>query len=32
MGHILHDRDLATKKMLVKKAFDALPAGGALIV
>jgi len=32
MGHILHDWDLATKKMLVKKAFDALPAGGALIV
>ncbi len=32
MGHILHDWDLATKKMLVKKAFDALPSGGALIV
>ena len=32
VGHILHDRDLATKKMLVEKAFDALPAGGALIV
>ncbi len=32
MGHILHDWDLPTKKMLVKKAFDALPPGGALIV
>ena len=32
MGHILHDWDLPTKKMLIKKAFDAIPAGGALIV
>jgi len=32
MGHILHDWDLPTKKMLVKKAFDAIPAGGAMIV
>ena len=32
MGHILHDWDLATKKMLIKKAFDAIPVGGALIV
>lgn len=32
MGHILHDWDLPTKKMLVKKAYDALPAGGALVV
>src|SRR5262245_6413904 len=32
MGHILHDWDLATKKMLVGKAYDALPAGGAFIV
>ena len=32
MGHILHDWDLPTKKMLVKKAFEALPAGGALVV
>ena len=32
MGHILHDWDLPTKKMLIGKAFDALPAGGALIV
>jgi O-methyltransferase domain/Dimerisation domain len=32
MGHILHDWDLPTKKMLLGKAFRALPAGGALIV
>jgi len=32
MGHILHDWDLPTKKMLVQKAFDAVPAGGALVV
>ena len=32
MGHILHDWDLPTKRMLIAKAFDALPAGGALIV
>jgi hypothetical protein len=32
MGHILHDWDLPTKKMLIKKAFDAIPAGGALVV
>lgn len=32
MGHILHDWDLPTKKMLIKKAFDALPANGALVV
>lgn len=32
MGHILHDWDLSTKKMLIGKAFDALPAGGALVV
>jgi len=32
MGHILHDWDLPTKKMLVKKAYDALPVGGAYIV
>ena len=32
MGHILHDWDLATKRMLIGKAFDALPRGGALIV
>jgi len=32
MGHILHDWDLPTKKMLIGKAFDAIPSGGALIV
>jgi hypothetical protein len=32
MGHILHDWDLPTKKMLIGKAFDAIPTGGALIV
>lgn len=31
MGHILHDWNLAEKKALIKKAYDALPAGGALI-
>jgi precorrin-6B methylase 2 len=32
MGHILHDWDLAEKRLLLKKAYDALPDGGALIV
>ena len=32
MGHILHDWNLEEKKMLVKKAYDALPSGGAFIV
>lgn len=32
MGHILHDWDLEQKRMLLKKAYDALPQGGALIV
>ena len=32
MGHILHDWDLETKRMLIGKAYDALPEGGALIV
>jgi len=32
MGHILHDWDLATKKALMRKAYDALPSGGAYIV
>jgi hypothetical protein len=32
MGHILHDWDLATKKMLLEKAFNAVPAGGAVVV
>jgi precorrin-6B methylase 2 len=32
MGHILHDWDLETKQMLIAKAHQALPKGGALIV
>ena len=32
MGHILHDWDLEKKRMLIKKAYDALPDRGALIV
>jgi hypothetical protein len=32
MGHILHDWDLAQKRMLLEKAHAALPKGGALIV
>lgn len=32
MGHILHDWDLPVKKMLIQKAFEAIPAGGALVV
>ncbi len=32
MGHILHDWNLDEKRMLIGKAFDALPKGGALVV
>ncbi len=32
MGHILHDWDLDEKRMLLDKAYSALPEGGALIV
>jgi len=32
MGHILHDWDLDTKRMLLSKAYNALPDGGSLIV
>jgi len=32
MGHILHDWGLEEKKMLLSKAYKALPAGGAVIV
>jgi hypothetical protein len=32
MGHILHDWDLPTKKMLIAKAYAALPPGGAFVV
>ncbi|MEU1628904.1 methyltransferase [Streptomyces sp. NPDC020096] len=31
-GHILHDWDLGTKRMLLKKAYDALPDSGSVIV
>ena len=31
-GHILHDWDLPTKHMLLRKAYAALPPGGAVIV
>ena len=31
MGHILHDWNLEEKRMLIKKAFEALPKGGAFI-
>jgi hypothetical protein len=32
MGRILHDWNLEQKKMLIKKAYNALPEGGAFIV
>jgi O-methyltransferase domain/Dimerisation domain len=32
MGHILHDWPLETKRMLIEKAYEALPNGGAFIV
>lgn len=32
MGHILHDWDLEQKRLLLAKAYAALPNGGALIV
>jgi hypothetical protein len=32
MGHILHDWDLPTKRMLLEKAYAALPQGGRLVV
>ncbi len=32
MGHILHDWSLEEKRLLLAKAYDALPEGGALIV
>ncbi|HEV2326862.1 MAG TPA: methyltransferase [Terracidiphilus sp.] len=31
MGHILHDWNLDEKRMLVRKAYEALPEGGAFI-
>lgn len=32
MGHILHDWSLQKKRTLIRKAYEALPIGGALIV
>ena len=32
MGHILHDWNLEEKRLLVRKAYEALPEGGAFIV
>ncbi len=32
MGHILHDFGLEEKRLLLEKAYEALPEGGALIV
>jgi len=32
MGNILHDWDLETKKILIRKAYEALPPNGAFIV
>jgi O-methyltransferase domain/Dimerisation domain len=32
MGHILHDWNLEEKRMLIRKAYEALPEGGALIL
>jgi SAM-dependent methyltransferase len=32
MGHILHDWDLEQKRALLAKAYQALPAGGRLVV
>jgi len=32
MGNILHDWNLEKKKILIQKAYDALPRGGALVV
>ena len=32
MGRVLRDWDLATKRQLIAKVFDALPPGGAFLV
>ena len=32
MGHILHDWNLEEKRMLIAKAYDAVPEGGSLLV
>ncbi|MGB6973525.1 MAG: methyltransferase [Terracidiphilus sp.] len=31
MGHVLHDWNLEEKKMLIRKAYEAIPEGGAFI-
>ncbi|UGY93756.1 acetylserotonin O-methyltransferase [Streptomyces gobiensis] len=31
-GHILHDWDLPTKRMLLEKAYEALPEGGMVVL
>ena len=32
MGHILHDWDLAEKKMVLRKAHEAVPERGAVVI
>jgi hypothetical protein len=32
MGHILHDWNLEEKRLLLRKAYESVPAGGAVIV
>lgn len=32
MGHILHDWGIDDKRMLIRKAYEAVPDGGALII
>lgn len=32
MGHVLHNWDLERKRLLIRKAFEALPPGGVLLV
>lgn len=32
MGHILHDWNLEQKRMLIAKAYDKLPSGGAILI
>ena len=32
MGHILHDWNLDEKRMLIRKAYEAIPDGGALMI
>jgi cyclopropane fatty-acyl-phospholipid synthase-like methyltransferase len=32
MGHILHDWNLEEKKLLLRKAHEALPEGGAVVI